>query len=327
MYIEVEAHYFSRDEQGYHTVLPPLSIPNLLNPYLDDHRSSPLPPISTTESPQTERVSPQTESGRTNSTETTPSKKSEKSTKAPEVAIQKPRGPRQKKATKERKAGPTPEKQHHDRLPLCLKNNQRQDVFVEFTDVAAHTAKCDTCNNRNRDGMSRCTSCGWQCCRQCLGERGGNRSHQSFTSTHVPADERRSSPSLPHTPTPAPRHALSGSGPMSPLPTPAPATARGESEAEKFAAERAAANTLVDISFDGAPRRNGDAHLDRERAGPDSVDAAADSGIGGAGQLLPHQRSSGLRRDWMSDSQMAGEEFENPRRNPSRRARPIDLAE
>lgn len=114
---------------------------------------------------------------------------------------------------------------------------------------------------------------------------------------------------------------------MSPLPTPAPAPARGESEAEKFAAERAAANTLVDISFDGAPRRDGDAHLDRERAGPDSVDAAAESGNGGAGHLMIHQGSSGLRRDWMSNSQMAGEEFENPRRNPSRRARPIDLAE
>ncbi|KAJ5993748.1 hypothetical protein N7451_009472 [Penicillium sp. IBT 35674x] len=314
-------------KQGYHTVLPPLSIPNLLNPFPDDHRSCPLPPISTTESPQTERASPKTARGKTNSTETTPSKLSEKSTKAPEVAIQKPRGARQKKATKERKAGSTPERQHHDRLPLCLKNNQRQDVFVEFTDVAAHTAKCDTCNNRNRDGMSRCTSCGWQCCRQCLGERGGNRSHQSFTSTHVPADERHPSPPLPGTPTPAPRHALSGSGPMSPLRTSAPAPARGGSEAENYAAERAAANTLVDISFDVAPRRDGDAHLDQERAGPDSGDAAVKIKLGGTGHLMTHQGSSDLRRNWMSDSQMAGEEFENPRRNPSRRARPIDLAE
>jgi len=109
---------------------------------------------------------------------------------------------------------------------------------------------------------------------------------------------------------------------MSPLPAPAPAR-----DGVSSAADRAAANTLVDISFDGSPRQDGNAHLDHERAGPNSGDAAVESGIGGTGRLMTHQGSSGLREDWMSDSQMAGEEFENPRRNPSRRARPIDLAE
>lgn len=237
----------------------------------------------------------------------------------------KSRGPRQKKTIKERRSDPTPERLPYNRLPLRLKNNLRQDVIVEFTDVAAHTAKCDTCNHRNRDGMTRCTSCGWQCCRKCLGERDGNRSHQSFTSTHVPADERRSPPHTPDNPMLAPRPTLSGSELVSPLTTPVPAL--GGSGVVSTAADHAAANTLVDISFDGSPKkkRDGKARLDPERAGSDLADATVESEIGGVGHAMTH--SSCLRGDSLSDSQMAGEEFDNPRRNPSRRARPIDLAE
>lgn len=112
---------------------------------------------------------------------------------------------------------------------------------------------------------------------------------------------------------------------MNPLPTPAPA--RGRSGIVSSAADRAAANTLVDIASDDSPRRDANAYLDQERAGPDSSDAAVESGTGGAGHLTIRQGSHSLRGDWMTDSEMAGEEFENPRRNPSRRARPIDLAE
>ncbi|KAJ5595096.1 uncharacterized protein N7459_001304 [Penicillium hispanicum] len=67
----------------------------------------------------------------------------------------------------------------------------RQTVTVQFSDVAAHTAKCDQCDKRNKDGMTRCLACGWQCCRRCLIDRGGDRTHRSFTSTHAPESETR----------------------------------------------------------------------------------------------------------------------------------------
>ncbi|CAI7635191.1 unnamed protein product [Penicillium glandicola] len=63
---------------------------------------------------------------------------------------------------------------------------QRRRVGVHFSEVAAHTAKCDVCNKRNKNGMSRCQNCGWQICRKCLTDRSGDRTHASFGATHVP---------------------------------------------------------------------------------------------------------------------------------------------
>lgn len=63
---------------------------------------------------------------------------------------------------------------------------QRRKVGVQFTEVAAHTAKCDECNRRNQGGMSRCKNCGWQICRKCKNDRAGDQSHASFGATHVP---------------------------------------------------------------------------------------------------------------------------------------------
>ncbi|KAJ5034395.1 hypothetical protein NUH16_005832 [Penicillium rubens] len=63
---------------------------------------------------------------------------------------------------------------------------QRRRVGVHFSEVAAHTAKCDVCNKRNKNGMSRCQNCGWQVCRKCLTDRNGDRTHASFGATHVP---------------------------------------------------------------------------------------------------------------------------------------------
>ncbi|CAG8417772.1 unnamed protein product [Penicillium salamii] len=59
-------------------------------------------------------------------------------------------------------------------------------ISVQFTEVAAHTAKCDECNKRNQSGMSRCKHCGWQICNQCKNDRGGDQSHASFGAVHVP---------------------------------------------------------------------------------------------------------------------------------------------
>ncbi|KAJ5164321.1 uncharacterized protein N7500_006151 [Penicillium coprophilum] len=63
---------------------------------------------------------------------------------------------------------------------------QRRRVGVDFSEVAAHTAKCDVCNKRNKNGMARCQNCGWQICRKCLTDRNGDRAHASFGATHVP---------------------------------------------------------------------------------------------------------------------------------------------
>lgn len=60
------------------------------------------------------------------------------------------------------------------------------EVTVQFEDVTAHTAKCDECDQRNQDGMVRCLACGWQCCKKCLNARGDDRSHHTFSNTHVP---------------------------------------------------------------------------------------------------------------------------------------------
>ncbi|KAF9246025.1 hypothetical protein DTO027I6_4167 [Penicillium roqueforti] len=64
--------------------------------------------------------------------------------------------------------------------------SQRRRVGVNFSEVAAHTAKCDVCNKRNKNGMSRCQNCGWQVCRKCLADRNGDHTHASFGAIHVP---------------------------------------------------------------------------------------------------------------------------------------------
>ena len=89
--------------------------------------------------------------------------------------------------------GPSPPPTRKSKsLPVRpVSSRPRQTVSVQFSDVAAHTAKCDQCDKRNKDGMTRCLACGWQCCRRCLADRGGDRTHRSFTSTHAPESEVR----------------------------------------------------------------------------------------------------------------------------------------
>ncbi|KAJ5435135.1 Nucleic acid-binding OB-fold [Penicillium cf. griseofulvum] len=74
---------------------------------------------------------------------------------------------------------------------------RRRRVGVHFSEVAAHTAKCDVCNKRNKNGMARCQNCGWQICRKCLTDRNGDRTHASFGATHVPEGGRYMPISLP----------------------------------------------------------------------------------------------------------------------------------
>ncbi|OQD60022.1 hypothetical protein PENPOL_c033G09842 [Penicillium polonicum] len=106
---------------------------------------------------------------------------------------------------------------------------QRRRVGVHFSEVAAHTAKCDVCNKRNKNGMSRCQNCGWQICRKCLTDRNGDRTHASFGATHVPE----------------------GSGDM-PVSLPPVDGAQDRRSAESIADVRAA-QTLLDLGSFGNP--------------------------------------------------------------------------
>ncbi|KAJ5899511.1 hypothetical protein N7495_004255 [Penicillium taxi] len=78
----------------------------------------------------------------------------------------------------------TPAQGQNDRPTVYGKKRSPKTMGVQFTDVAAHTAKCDICDKRNRDGMSRCLTCGWQCCRLCQVDKKGDRSHNSFSHRH-----------------------------------------------------------------------------------------------------------------------------------------------
>lgn len=61
--------------------------------------------------------------------------------------------------------------------------------MVQFEELQAHTAKCDDCDNRNSEGMSRCKLCGWQCCRKCQAIRGGDKTHETVRGPHIPIGE------------------------------------------------------------------------------------------------------------------------------------------
>ncbi|CAG7941646.1 unnamed protein product [Penicillium salamii] len=76
-------------------------------------------------------------------------------------------------------------RKHKAEAPESNRHRLRK-ISVQFTEVAAHTAKCDECNKRNQSGMSRCKHCGWQICNQCKNDRGGDQSHASFGAIHVP---------------------------------------------------------------------------------------------------------------------------------------------
>ncbi|KAL4895221.1 hypothetical protein BDV59DRAFT_174717 [Aspergillus ambiguus] len=66
-----------------------------------------------------------------------------------------------------------------------IARNDREVILTEFEDVAAHTAKCDLCNKRNSQGLSRCLSCGWQTCHPCTIARGCFRTHRAGARIHT----------------------------------------------------------------------------------------------------------------------------------------------
>ncbi|KAI9046272.1 uncharacterized protein KD926_004110 [Aspergillus affinis] len=64
--------------------------------------------------------------------------------------------------------------------------------LTEFVAVDAHTAKCDLCNKRNVQGMTRCVECGWQTCNACTVKNNNFRSHRAGAVIHVgPVDKKK----------------------------------------------------------------------------------------------------------------------------------------
>lgn len=53
----------------------------------------------------------------------------------------------------------------------------RGGIHDIFTVVTAHTAKCDLCNQHNKDKMYRCQKCGRQKCTPCWEMNGGDGRH------------------------------------------------------------------------------------------------------------------------------------------------------
>ncbi|KAJ5125820.1 hypothetical protein N7526_007997 [Penicillium atrosanguineum] len=74
-------------------------------------------------------------------------------------------------------------------LPLRPHQQERKALMVPFEELQAHTAKCDDCDRRNSEGMSRCKLCGWQCCRKCQAIRGGDKTHETVRGPHIPIGE------------------------------------------------------------------------------------------------------------------------------------------
>ncbi|KAJ9640396.1 hypothetical protein H2199_005935 [Coniosporium tulheliwenetii] len=74
----------------------------------------------------------------------------------------------------------------------------RREPHTEFRDVTAHTAKCDVCNQKNKQILKRCLTCSWGICTPCSRDRGNNLTHGAAAGASYP----RPTP-IPSSPTPA----------------------------------------------------------------------------------------------------------------------------
>lgn len=199
--------------------------------------------------------------------------------------------------------------------PRLGSTRTRETTIVRFAEVAAHTAKCDECDKRNRDGMSRCLTCGWQCCRKCLNARGGDRTHRSFTSIHAPENERRNTT----------RHSVPAAEGSR------PSTSRQE-----------AAETLVGISGQTTPTmRGGNVRLpsgeqSSRRTGTPATTVGRQGRVERAGsEGLALTTDDDETLTWLSGSEDGNGEAPDAsledtipaRRNPPRASRPSDMAE
>lgn len=160
--------------------------------------------------------------------------------------------------------------------------------------------------------MSRCLACGWQCCRKCLAARGGDRTHQSFTSVHTPENKRRGS------------------------------TRQGDGEAGNHSrpstSTQEAAETLVGISGSMTPSRRGGSVM-VSPAGPGTgrgIGAVTVAVAGRRGSMEKNPREDLAEEtdddETLTDLSVSEHESETweegpIRRNPPRASRPSALSE
>ena len=67
-------------------------------------------------------------------------------------------------------------------------------VHDTFAEIKIHTAKCDSCNRRNKFTIFQCKSCGFQQCTPCWNEKGEDDQHEFILPVRK---EAQIAPSLP----------------------------------------------------------------------------------------------------------------------------------
>jgi len=185
----------------------------------------------------------------------------------------------------------------------------RPIVFVPFEEIAAHTAKCDDCDRRNSDGMIRCLSCGWQCCRKCQELRGGDKTHETVRGQHAPDDEQSTLRNV------------------KPDESNAPLTDAGHASTALVAAEAlmrlsTSPSSRVDNPFKAESPVERSSSVNYSQLGDNTVDEYSDAST--------VDRSSTI--SWLSDVEEGKEKLEPTlkqldllRRNPPRASRPSDM--
>ena len=204
----------------------------------------------------------------------------------------------------------------HSRLPVRVQ--PRPKVLVPFEELAAHTAKCDDCDNRNSDGMTRCLSCGWQCCRKCQAIRGGDKTHETVRCQHAPENEgstlEAAGPSERDTPLAAADDALTGDGNVP--------TAADHGAAEVLMSLRSSPSTHTDSQVDAENPCVQSASVKNDQLRDHIMDEYSDVGTVTGDSTIT----------WRSDMEEGNEKLESTlqnldllRRNPPRASRPTDM--
>lgn len=204
----------------------------------------------------------------------------------------------------------------HGRLPLRIQ--PRPKVFVPFEELAAHTAKCDDCDHRNSEGMIRCLSCGWQCCRKCQTIRGGDKTHETVRCQHAPENEgstlEAAGPSEMDTPLAAADDALTVDENVP--------TAADHGAAEVLMSLRSSPSTHTDSQFNAESPCVQSASANNDQLRNHIMDDYSDVGTVTGDSTIT----------WRSDMEEGNEKLEPTlknldllRRNPPRASRPTDM--
>ncbi|KAI2794485.1 hypothetical protein POX_a01084 [Penicillium oxalicum] len=201
--------------------------------------------------------------------------------------------------------------------PFVIPREELAIQVVDFEDLAAHTAKCDVCDKRNTDGMWRCKPCGWQCCRRCLAERCGDRSHPKAGNLHVPRDMVKKISS-----------GYAAADPFRPVSSASqPDQSSHEStSAPTVTTDEQAARLLNIMRSDNWERRERmPMRMLNNAAAPAPIQRAVEANRQRTDKRM--EVPSEIGQDGTVDLENLPDHLVNVRRNPSRRARPADMKE